>query len=238
MVWFAALAYAVGALGLMLRALGVEGEAGLTTGNRVFPISARRGEAVRANDVSAWGRPVSKGDLALLASLAVSAGWCAVAFTRWWPNSPGFALTLLVVTPLFVGLTVIDLCEHRLPDALTGRLAAVVIVGLAITAVTDGTPAPAHRGAVGAVVLGGFYLLLCLSGGGSGMGLGDAKLAPSLGGLTAWVGWEIWTQAAVLAFFAGGLWALVLVARGSGRKARIPFGPFMIGATAVSLITA
>ena len=82
------------------------------------------------------------------------------------------------------------------------------------------------------------HLALALLGGGRGMGLGDVKLAPSLGGLLGWVGWETWAAGAFGAFLLGGLWGVVLMLRGRGRSARMPFGPFMIGGALAALCLA
>ena len=96
----------------------------------------------------------------------------------------------------------------------------------------------ARRAVVGAVALGACYLVLALLGGGSGMGLGDVKLAPTLGALLAWAGWDVWLTGTVAAFLLGGAWGVVLLARGRGRQARMPFGPFMIAGALAALALA
>ena len=131
---------------------------------------------------------------------------------------------MLLVLPLLLALTLVDLDEHRLPNRLT--LACVVVttcgLDLATLATSSAGWLEARRALAGAALLGLFYLALALLGGGRGMGLGDVKLAPSLGGLLGWVGWETWAAGAFGAFLLGGLWGVVLMLRGRGRSARSP----------------
>lgn len=172
------------------------------------------------------------------ALLAVGALVAAAGIVgRWWDDSPGFATALLLVLPLLLALTLVDLDEHRLPNRLTLACAAVTMCGLVLATLT--TPSAgwleARRALAGAALLGLFYLALALLGGGRGMGLGDVKLAPSLGALLGWAGWEMWMAGAFGAFLLGGLWGVALMVRGRGRSARMPFGPFMIAGALAAL---
>lgn len=160
----------------------------------------------------------------------------ASVLVRWWNDAPGYATTVLALLPVLLGLTVIDLDEHRLPNRLTLTCAIVTTLGLGLASVTADAGSDAARRAVGgALGLGLFYLVIALLGAGSGMGLGDVKLAPSLGALLAWPGWNIWAAGAFGAFVLGGAWGIVLIARGQGRSARMPFGPFMIAGALIAI---
>jgi leader peptidase (prepilin peptidase)/N-methyltransferase len=139
----------------------------------------------------------------------------------------GFAW-LAWVTPRLVA---IDLAEHRLPDAivLPGYPAVLATVLLQSWA-SDDEP-------MGAVLAGaGCGLVFLLLHAAGGMGLGDVKLAPLLGALTALAmpgGALVWV---VLTFLAGGAAATVVLVR-RGARARMPFGPAMLlGAWAVLLL--
>src|SRR5690606_30776657 len=84
------------------------------------------------------------------------------------------------------------------------------------------------RAALGGAALFAFYFLLRLVRPG-GMGGGDVKLAGVLGAALGWVGWGALAVGAFAAFVLGGLFAVVLMARGrAGRRSSIPFGPWMI----------
>lgn len=185
-------------------------------------------------------------DIVWLAASTLAVVLMGAAMQVWWGTRPGLVLTLALVAPTLVRLAVIDLDIHRLPNALTLRAAGVVAGGLVLAGFVDahrsGTTVfdadAARRAIAGAVALGACYLALALLGGGSGMGLGDVKLAPTLGALLAWAGWDVCLTGAFAAFLLGGAWGVVLLARGRGRQARMPFGPFMIAGALVALALA
>ena len=68
----------------------------------------------------------------------------------------------------------------------------------------------------------------------AGMGLGDVKLALMLG---AFLGWSV-LAGVVVAFVASAIPSvIVLIVKGKeGRKATIPFGPFLAGGGVVALL--
>lgn len=150
-------------------------------------------------------------------------------------TAPVLALTVCALLPIFALLTVTDVRSHRLPNKLTATSAGVVAVGVVTASLTGGGASVMTRALAGAVALGVFYLSLALLGRGNGMGLGDVKLAPSVGALTMWGGPDAFIGAFIASFLAGGVCALVLMLRGHGRHAHLPFGPFMIGGTVLAL---
>lgn len=78
--------------------------------------------------------------------------------------------------------------------------------------------------AVAALVGGGLMLLVAIVSRG-GMGGGDIKFTAALG---LWFGWKLTLLVLFLAFIAGGLGGIVVLALGlKGRKDFIPFGPFI-----------
>lgn len=125
-----------------------------------------------------------------------------------------------------LALTVVDLREHRLPNALTLPGAAVVLA----VAAGCGRGWPAL---VGALVLAGCYLVIHLLAP-AGMGAGDIKLALGLGGLAGALGVAVWSLAALGAPLLTAGWGLL-----SGRRV-LPHGPAMClatgAATAMSLL--
>ncbi|MGW1184597.1 prepilin peptidase [Streptomyces drozdowiczii] len=142
----------------------------------------------------------------------------------------------LVLAPVGVLLASIDHRVHRLPDILTlpAAGAAAVLLGLAALL-------PEHAGSwlsalLGGLVLGGFYLLLFLVNP-DGMGLGDVKLALSLGAVLGWYGWAVVFTGGFAGFLFGAAYGLaLLVLRRAGRKTGIPFGPFMIAGAFLGLL--
>jgi len=127
-----------------------------------------------------------------------------------------------------IALGAIDLDTMRLPNAITYPSAIVMVVLLGAAALLGGEPGALLRATVGALVLGGGYLVLALAVPG-GMGLGDVKLAVVLGFALAYLGWGPLAVGASAAFLLGGTFAVGLLAvRGGGRRSGIPFGPWML----------
>ncbi|WP_063774818.1 prepilin peptidase [Kitasatospora azatica] len=139
-----------------------------------------------------------------------------------WP----IALVLAWVALFGVVLAFVDGAVHRLPDALTLPLGVGVAVLLAGAALVDHRTGVLTRCLLAAAVFFLLYGLLALLG---PMGLGDAKLAPSLGALLAWYGWRAVYQGAFAGFLLAAAWGLLLLAaRRAGRKDPLPFGPCML----------
>ena len=135
-----------------------------------------------------------------------------------------------------VALGAIDLDTKRLPNALTYPTAVVVGLWLVIASILEGDPESALRTFVGGLSLGAFYLLLHLVYP-RGMGMGDAKLAVSLGFALAWVSWASLLVGAFLAFALGAVVGVGLMLVGkAGRRSALPFGPFMLIGALVGLV--
>jgi leader peptidase (prepilin peptidase) / N-methyltransferase len=160
--------------------------------------------------------------LALLA-LRVSDPWVLAAFG--WLGAIGVALWF------------VDVAVHRLPDQLT-YAAFVGVLGLLLASgFSSGEVSRAGWAALNGLGMAAFYLLLILVYP-AGMGLGDAKLALSLGTALGWLGWVVTVLGTGAGFFLAGLFAAVALAlRRVSRKTRIPHGPFMLlGALATVLL--
>ncbi|MEU7111242.1 prepilin peptidase [Streptomyces sp. NPDC046182] len=142
----------------------------------------------------------------------------------------------LLLAPFAVLLATVDARVHRLPDPLTLPLAAatpLLLLGAELLPYDAGSWLHAL---LGGLALGAGYFVLFLIRP-SGMGLGDVKLALSLGATLGWYGWGILFVGTFAAFLAGSLYGLGLVlARRGSRKSAIPFGPFMIGGALVGLL--
>jgi leader peptidase (prepilin peptidase)/N-methyltransferase len=143
----------------------------------------------------------------------------------------GAALALvafLYLSAISTALALIDLATKRLPNPIVLPAYVVGAVLLTAAALLQGDPAALGRGAIGAVALGGLYLLLALAKPG-GMGMGDVKLAGVLGLFLGWLGWTELIVGGMAAFLLGGVVALsLLAARRVSRSSGIPFGPWML----------
>lgn len=142
----------------------------------------------------------------------------------------------LLLAPLGVLLTLVDLKAQRLPDPLT-----LPFAGLTLTLLGAAAFIPEHAGewrtaAYGALALGGFYFLFFLIRP-AALGFGDVKLALGLGAALGWYGWG----ALYLGTFAGALigsaYTLLLAARGRAVRGQlVALGPFMIAGAYVGLL--
>jgi len=142
------------------------------------------------------------------------------------------ALAWLVL--LSVPLAFIDVAVRRLPDPLTAAACAGTLALLGVAALTSHQPGHLGRAAIGAAALACFYLALSVIRPG-GMGLGDAKLAASVGAGLGWISWQALLTGTFIAFALAGVYGGALLARGRAtRNTHLPLGPFiLIGALAV-----
>lgn len=130
----------------------------------------------------------------------------------------------------------VDLAVHRLPDRLTLPAAAGTWLLLGVAAL-DAEPGHWLRAVIAGAGLALFFATSTLLLGRRGFGLGDAKLALSVGALLGWYGWPVLLLGLLLAF---GLSALVSLGLLAARRARwsthLPFGPFLLLGTAGALL--
>lgn len=128
------------------------------------------------------------------------------------------ALALVFVTVL-VAITVTDLERRIIPNKV---LLVGSVAGLAIVAATD--PASLPERAIAAFAAGGLLFAAALAYP-RGMGLGDVKLAATMG---LFLGRDV-GPAMLIALLAGSLVGLAMIARhgAAARKQAIPFGPFL-----------
>lgn len=164
------------------------------------------------------------------AAPAVAAMWGVVALAApawWWLPVP------LAVGWLAVLLSVTDLAQRRLPDALTLPAYPAGAVLLAVAASGSGEPGLALRGVLGAALWAGGYAAVRLFAPGA-LGGGDVKLAGSLGAVTTAVGWSGLLLAVLAATAVTAVAAAV--ARVFGRR-DVPHGPAMLGAAWLVVLT-
>jgi len=155
------------------------------------------------------------------AALAALAAW-SVGGLGDWAALPVY----LLFAWLTVGLVWIDLDVHRLPVGLVVPTGWWLVGLLAVASVA--TWDRRWLGAlVGAAVMGAVYLLLAVLPGG-GVGGGDVRLAPVIGGLLGWLGAGQLFVGLLGGFLVGGLGAVALLAlRRVGLRSSIAYGPAM-----------
>jgi leader peptidase (prepilin peptidase) / N-methyltransferase len=137
------------------------------------------------------------------------------------------ALGLVFVTML-VAVTLTDLERRIIPNKI---LLVGAVLGVALVAATD--PASLPERAIAAAAAGGLLFLAALAYP-RGMGLGDVKLAATMG---LFLGRDV-APAIFVALLAGSLVGLATIARHgpAARKRAIPFGPFLALGGVVGLL--
>nr|WP_204334999.1 MULTISPECIES: A24 family peptidase [Micromonospora] len=176
------------------------------------------------------GAPPGVVELALVAAVAVlpltGGSLAARAAVAWW-------LAFAVPSAL------VDAAVHRLPDRLTWPAAAGAWALLGLAALTGAGPTPWLRATAAGLALAACFAATTLLLGRRGFGLGDAKLALGVGALLGWYGWPVVVTGLVLSSALSALVGLALLAARRVRwSSHLPFGPFLIAATAATLVLA
>ena len=152
-------------------------------------------------------------------ALAVAA---ARATSAW--ELAALAWLILIAVPL----AFIDLAVHRLPDPLSAAAFTGTLALLAAAALAVHQPAYLARAAIGAAALTCFYFVLCLIRPGE-MGLGDVKLAASIGLVLGWTGWQALLVGTFAGFALAAVYGSVLVAmHRASWTSQQPLGPFIL----------
>ncbi|HEV8372398.1 MAG TPA: prepilin peptidase [Actinomycetota bacterium] len=125
-------------------------------------------------------------------------------------------------------LAVIDATTRLLPNRITYPAFPLVAVLLLAASLGLGDLGRFGRGLLAAAAVGAFFLLLALISP-RGMGLGDVKLAPTLGLALGWLSWGTVAVGVFAAFLLGGLAGLAaMLVLGLSRKSLLPFGPWLV----------
>lgn len=161
-----------------------------------------------------------------LIELGLGALYAATVLVLW--DDPGeIALGLVFVTAL-AAVTLTDLERRIIPNKI---LIVAAALGVVLAVVTD--PGSLPERAIAAAGAGGLLFAAALAYP-RGMGMGDVKLAATMG---LFLGREV-APAMLVALLAGSLVGLAILARhgAAARKQAIPFGPFLALGGVVGLL--
>lgn len=162
---------------------------------------------------------------------ALTFGVLALRFGVSWilPALLAFAASAIV-------LTLVDLAEKRLPNAVVFPTLGVVGVLLVPPTWAAGIWWPLLWAVAGAAGMFAVYFLLAFISP-SAMGMGDVKLALVIGLVLGWFGLSAWLVGLLAAFLVGGVLAIVaLLLRRVTLRGSIPFGPSMLMGALIAVL--
>ncbi len=178
-----------------------------------------------------WRYPVT--DL----SLAVSFGLIGARFGPTWILVPYLALFVS-----FVAMSIIDLEEKLLLNILTYPTLGIALFGVLVLSGPND-----HADGIWPALIGAFTYLVILGlafvAYPPGLGLGDVKLAPTLGLAMGWVAADSITAvmmvlyALLVGFFTLGVLGVIYGrVKGAGLKVELPAGPFLVLGTLALIV--
>ena len=172
----------------------------------------------------------ASGHTTLLGWIALSAGCILAGLATATTHPPAAAATFAVVLATVLTAAAVDVTEQRLPDVLTIGAGLLGLTALTAVSLTAGVGSP-WRALAGGAIFGGWTLAGALLVR-DGYGLGDVKLATSLGVL---LGWPSWYALAVGVFASQiAITTSLLLARGRG-KGRTALGPAFAASALVAV---
>jgi len=134
-----------------------------------------------------------------------------------------------VLCSILIVIAIIDYYNQIIPDTIN---LFGLVCGFIFHAINFNGFSSLLQYLLGFLIGGGFLLLVAAVTKGA-MGGGDIKLMAVLG---FWLGWKYTILILFLSFFIGALISIVLILfKFKGRKDMIPFGPFIVLATIVTL---
>ena len=186
-----------------------------------LPTRRSRGSS-RRRIGSAWR------EVGTAARVSVAVG-CALtlAVTASWIGETAVAVATGASLLALVAAALVDVAEHRLPNALVALAAAPVIVAL----IAAGSVELVRSAALGAAVLGGPLLVTHLVTP-AGMGFGDVKAGAVLGAALGLIDVQVALLALVLGLAAAATWGL------AWRSRTVAFGPGLVAGALVALMIA
>ncbi|MEM9565949.1 MAG: A24 family peptidase [Actinomycetota bacterium] len=146
-------------------------------------------------------------------------------------SSPLLGVLLATVVVAYGALSIIDAAEQRLPNRITLPLAAATSVAVLIGGVVR-SDVGAGFGAMGVGLLFAVVLFVLR------FGMGDVKMALSVGTIAAWLGRETVMLTVFVGALAGAVVALALIVIYRRRTISFSYGPFLAIGSVAGMITA
>ncbi len=164
----------------------------------------------------------------------------AVGLYLFWPlklsGVISWALLVLWVIALvpMVALVIYDLRWREMPTVLIYALNIIGLVFVGLSAFAAGEWSAVVSSGLGALLVGGLFWIIFQVSSGTWIGGGDVRYGFTMGLL---LGWQHGFFALALASYLGTALVIIFMILGKyKKKMRIPFGPFLISATYLSML--
>lgn len=175
-----------------------------------------------------WQYPLVESFTALAFGLIVWAGFAGLVPLAVLP-------ALLVFMAYSIALSLIDIQQGLLPNAIVLPAYPVIAVLLVLASWATGDWSALLHASIGGAALFAFFFVVWFVYP-AGMGYGDVKLAGLLGLMLGWFGWAPLLVGSFAGFLIGAVvGVIVMIARRTGRKTSIPFGPSLLAGVWVGI---
>jgi leader peptidase (prepilin peptidase)/N-methyltransferase len=145
----------------------------------------------------------------------------------------GYAIAVAGLLVLLPALTVIDVRRRIIPNRIVYPALALEAAYLVFARLL-GAEVDLLRAALGFLALGGGFLLVALIAPGQ-FGMGDVKLGALIGLVLGASGLALPLVAAGSGILLGGLFGVLALLSGQGRKTKVPYGPFLAAGAVVAV---
>ena len=146
----------------------------------------------------------------------------------------GALLYLVPLVPIGVALMIVDWRTTLLPTRVIHPTYVLLAVLIPVAALIDGDLDSLYRAGWGWLIIGAwFWIFWWLF---NAWGFGDVRLARVLGPALGYLGWYELLMGLALILLVGGLGGLVLGIMTRDLRRRVPYGPFMLIGSALSVV--
>ena len=144
----------------------------------------------------------------------------------------GYAIAVAGLLALLPAVTLIDIRRRIIPNRIVYPALALEAAYLLLARLA-GAEIDLLRSALGFLALGGGFLIVALVAAGS-FGMGDVKLGALIGLVLGASGLAQPLVAAGSGILLGGVFGIVALLSGRGRKTKVPYGPFLAAGAVVA----
>jgi leader peptidase (prepilin peptidase) / N-methyltransferase len=146
----------------------------------------------------------------------------------------GALVFLVPLVPIGVALMVIDWRTTLLPNRIIFPTYALLVVLIPVATLIDGDLHSLYRAGWGWLIIGGWFWVFWFLF--NAWGYGDVRLAGVLGLSLGYLGWYELLMGLALILLVGGLGGLVIGIVTRDLRRRVPYGPFMLIGSALSVV--